>query len=81
MRKTLPSDKTPCTNLPPLPFSLLTLPFSPLPLSPCQEGVPGSLLCPPGMDPEAFAELPEDIQAELLREYQGTTKENTQTYT
>lgn len=69
----------------PFQCPLLPCPFpsnrTSVPLFVCQEGVPGSLLCPPGMDPEAFAELPEDIQAELLREYQGTTTQrNTRSY-
>jgi hypothetical protein len=32
----------------------------------------GTLSCPEGMDPEAFACLPEDIQRELIREHEAT---------
>jgi hypothetical protein len=32
----------------------------------------GGLQCPPGTDPEAFACLPEEIQREVIREYEST---------
>jgi len=35
----------------------------------------GNLQCPPGMDPEAFAALPEEIQQEVIREYQSTSSQ------
>lgn len=32
----------------------------------------GGLACPPGMDPDVFAQLPPEMQQEVVREHQGT---------
>lgn len=32
----------------------------------------GEVVCPPGMDPEVFAQLPPDMQQEVIREHRST---------
>ncbi|CAN0229511.1 unnamed protein product, partial [Ectocarpus sp. 4 AP-2014] len=35
-------------------------------------GTGGGLVCPPGMDPDVFAQLPPDMQQEVVREHRST---------